>query len=283
MRRKSSSGRSGFPVVQSCGAVPVRPGHGLTALVLLPGNRESVHRRHPDRAGLRHGVLGPGDEHPTQNPLIPVNIATLKQGEEAIEKAKAASAQTPRERDWIAALDTYYRDLDTVDHQTRVLAYEKAMEELSLRYPDDSEATIFYALALNEATELSDKTYARQLKAGAMLKQVFAQQPDHPGVAHYIIHSYDYEPLVARALPAARHYAAIAPSAPHALHMPSHIFSVLGLWSRYVITSDTAAEAVLQGVRGEAPPRPDHLAPPAGFPDPRAPAARARPGGQAHR
>ena len=107
---------------------------------------------------------------------------------------------------------------------------------------DDSEATIFYALALNEATELADKTYARQLKAGALLEQVFAQQPDHPGVAHYIIHSYDYEPLAVRALPAARHYAAIAPSAPHALHMPSHIFSMLGLWHD-VITSNTAAEA----------------------------------------
>ena len=186
-----------------------------------------------------------------QNPLIPVNIETLKQGAEAIEKAKAASAPTQRERDWIAALDTYYRDLDTVDHQTRVLAYEKAMEQLSLRYPSDSEATIFYALALNEATELADKTYARQLKAGAILEQVFAQQPDHPGVAHYIIHSYDYEPLAARALPAARHYAAIAPSAPHALHMPSHIFSMLGLWHD-VITSNTAAEAVLQGIRCEA-------------------------------
>lgn len=177
-----------------------------------------------------------------QNPMIPVNIATLKQGGEAIEKAKAASAPTERERDWIAALDTYYRDLDTVDHKTRVLAYEKAMEQLSLRYPDDSEATIFYALALNEATELSDKTYARQLKAGAMLEKVFAQQPDHPGVAHYILHSYDYEPLAARALPAARHYATIAPSAPHALHMPSHIFSMLGLWHD-VIKSNTAAEA----------------------------------------
>jgi hypothetical protein len=176
-----------------------------------------------------------------QNPLIPVNVATLKPGREAIEKATAASAPTPRERDWIAALDTYYRDLDTVDHQTRVLAYENAMGELSRRYPDDPEATIFYALALNEATELSDKTYTRQLKAGALLEQVFAQQPNHPGVAHYIIHSYDYEPLAARALPAARHYAAIAPSAPHALHMPSHIFTVLGLWSD-VITSNAAAE-----------------------------------------
>jgi hypothetical protein len=177
-----------------------------------------------------------------QNPLIPVNIATLKQGAEALEKAKAASAPTQRERDWITAIDTYYRDLDTADHQTRVLAYEKAMEQLSLRYPDDSEATIFYALALNEATDLSDKTYARQLKAGALLEQVFAQQPNHPGVAHYIIHSYDYEPLAARALPAARHYASIAPSASHALHMPSHIYSMLGLWHD-VITSNRAAEA----------------------------------------
>ena len=154
--------------MQSCGAGPVRLGYRHAALVLLPGDRESVHRRHGERARLRHGVLGPGDEHSSE-PLIPVPIATLKQGAEAIEKAKAASTPTQRERDWIAALDTYYRDLDTVDHKTRVLAYEKAMEQLSLQYPDDSEATIFYALALNEATELSDKTYARQLKAGAML------------------------------------------------------------------------------------------------------------------
>jgi len=177
-----------------------------------------------------------------QNPLIPVNITTLKPGWEAIEQAKAANPPTQRERDWIAALETYYRDFDTVDHKTRVLAYEQAMEQMFLRYPDDSEAAIFYALALNEATELSDKTYARQLKAGAMLEQVFAQRPNHPGVAHYIIHSYDFEPLAARALPAARHYAAIAPSAPHALHMPSHIFTVLGLWHD-VITSNMAAEA----------------------------------------
>jgi tetratricopeptide (TPR) repeat protein len=177
-----------------------------------------------------------------QNPLIPVNIATLKQGVEAMDKAKAASAPTQREQDWIAALDTYYRDLNTADHKTRVLAYEKAMEELSRRYPDDSEATIFYALALNEATDLADKTYARQLKAGALLEQMFAQQPDHPGVAHYIIHSYDFGPLAARTLPAARHYATIAPSTSHPLHMPSHIFSMLGLWHD-VITSNRAAEA----------------------------------------
>jgi hypothetical protein len=116
------------------------------------------------------------------------------------------------------------------------------MEQVYLRYPEDPEAAIFYALALNEATDHADKTYARQLKAGAILEKVFAQQPNHPGVAHYIIHSYDFPPLAMRGLVAARAYAAIAPSAPHALHMPSHVFSMLGYWQES-IPADTASLA----------------------------------------
>ena len=120
------------------------------------------------------------------------------------------------------------------------------MEQVYLRYPDDPEAAIFYALALNEAVDHSDKTYARQLKAGAILERVFAEQPDHPGVAHYLIHTYDFPPLAQQGLPAARRYAEIAPSSPHALHMPSHIFSMLGLWQESIqanLASTASAKA----------------------------------------
>jgi hypothetical protein len=165
-----------------------------------------------------------------QNPLIPVDIAALKRGWEAVEKAKDIGGKTPRERDYIAAMDVYFKDPEAGGYKQRVLAWESAMEQVYRRYPDDPEAAIFYALALNEATDHADKTYARQLKAGAILEKVFAQQPDHPGVAHYIIHSYDFVPLAPRGLPAAQQYAQIAPSSPHALHMPSHIFSMLGMW-----------------------------------------------------
>jgi hypothetical protein len=177
-----------------------------------------------------------------QNPLVPPDADALEPGRVAIERAKEAGAQTQRERDWIVALDSYYRDLRTVPHATRVLIYERAMEELYRKYPEDREAAVFYALAINEAVDYTDKTYERQLRAGAILEAVFARQPNHPGVAHYIIHSYDYAPLAERAVPAARHYAAVAPSAPHALHMPSHIFSILGLWEE-VIDSNLASEA----------------------------------------
>src|SRR5215470_5094152 len=176
------------------------------------------------------------------NPLIPLDVATLKKGWEAVEKAKAAGAKTQRERDYIAAMEVYYKDPEKGAGLARAQAYEKAMEQVYLSYPTDAEAAIFYALALNEATDYSDKTYTRQLKAGAILEKVLAQQPDHPGVAHYIIHSYDFPPLAQRGLPAARQYAAIAPSAPHALHMPSHIFSMVGLWQE-LIPADRASLA----------------------------------------
>ena len=136
-----------------------------------------------------------------------------------------------------------YKDWDKLDHGTRSLAYEKAMEKLYLRYPEDREAAVFYALALNMTVDLADKTYANQLKAAAILEKVFAQQPDHPGVAHYLIHSYDYPPLATRGLPAARSYAKIAPSVPHALHMPSHIFTQLGMWQESIESNRAAAAA----------------------------------------
>src|SRR2546429_298978 len=112
----------------------------------------------------------------------------------------------------------------------RAVAYRQAMEQLAARYPEDREAAVFYALALNATALPTDKTYADQLKAAAILETVFAVEPQHPGVAHYLIHSYDYPPIAEKGLNAARRYASIAPAAPHALHMPSHIFTRRGYW-----------------------------------------------------
>jgi hypothetical protein len=178
------------------------------------------------------------------NPLVPpFPTEALRRGWEAIQRAQTVPSQTQRERDWIAALGNFFRDYDKVDQHTRTLAYEAAMARLAEKYPDDAEAQIFYALALNEAVDLSDKTYARQLKAAAILERLEPRMPNHPGIAHYLIHSYDYPPLAERGLPAARHYAAVAPSAPHAVHMPSHIFSTLGLWQE-AIPCDLAADTL---------------------------------------
>jgi tetratricopeptide (TPR) repeat protein len=178
----------------------------------------------------------------------PPGPGDLKAGSAAVEKAKLVGAKTQRERDYISAIESLYKDSDKLDHRARVLRYEKAMDDLQIRYPDDPEARIFYALALL-ATSLNtsppDKTYAREKKAGAILEKIFVEQPEHPGVAHYIIHAYDYPPLAQRALDASRRYAKIAPDSPHALHMPSHIFTRLGLWQESIDSNlASAASAV---------------------------------------
>jgi hypothetical protein len=177
------------------------------------------------------------------NPLVlPLTAAVLKNGLEAVEKGKAIGSKTERERDWLAAIELYYKDYDKVDQTSRGLAYEKAMERLVQKYPDDPEAAIFYALALNETALPSDKTYANQLKAGAILEKVLASQPDHPGALHYLIHSYDYTPLAQRALAAANKYAKVAPAAQHAQHMPAHTYSMLGLWAQSVESNTKSLE-----------------------------------------
>ena len=169
------------------------------------------------------------------NPLVgPPNEAALKRGLASVENAKTIGAKTQRERDYINALELFYKDFGKLDHRKRVLAYEKAMERLYLTYSQDTEAAVFYALALNEAIDYEDKTYARQLKAAQILEKVRAREPEHPGVLHYLIHSYDFPPLASRGLNTAKHYALAAPSAPHALHMPSHVFSMLGMWEESV-------------------------------------------------
>ena len=177
------------------------------------------------------------------NPLGGPPVARdLQEGAAAVARAKAAGAKTQRELDYIAAIETFYKDADTVDHKTRAVAYEKAMEALAQKYPTDREASIFYALALNITLNPNDKTYANQLKAASILEAVFAEQPEHPGVAHYLIHSYDFPPIAQKGLPAARRYASIAPSAPHAQHMPSHIFTRLGYWQDSIDSNRVSAE-----------------------------------------
>jgi tetratricopeptide (TPR) repeat protein len=176
------------------------------------------------------------------NPLVgPFPGDVLKRGWEAIEKARASSQTTERESAWIEALAAFYQDYATAPQGTRTANYEAAMARLSARYPDDAEAVIFYALALNEAADPADKTYAKQLKAADMLEQLVSKYPNHPGIPHYIIHSYDYPELAARGAIAAARCAQLAPAAPHALHMPSHIFSTLGMWEE-VISSDRASD-----------------------------------------
>jgi Tfp pilus assembly protein PilF len=178
---------------------------------------------------------------------------SLAEGQGAAARAQAAGAKTPRERAYIAAVGELYKAYDTTDQRTRVLAYAQAMERVYRENPDDREAAAFYALALNQTALPTDKTYAQQLEAAAILEKLFAQAPDHPGLAHYIIHAYDHPPLASRALDAARRYAEIAPSAPHALHMPSHTFTRVGYWQESIDTNIKSAEsASREGTFGEA-------------------------------
>jgi tetratricopeptide (TPR) repeat protein len=171
----------------------------------------------------------------------PPSPAALKAGSEAVEKAMAASTKTEREKDYIAAIAAFYRDNDKLDHRTRALAYERAMEQVYLKYPEDREAGVFYALALDTTAPPTDKTYANQKKAAEILNKVWKEQPNHPGAVHYLIHSDDSAQFAQAGLDAAICYAKIAPDVPHALHMPSHIFTRLGMWQQS-IDSNTAAE-----------------------------------------
>jgi tetratricopeptide (TPR) repeat protein len=188
--------------------------------------------------------------HPIWAAPTPAEIA---RGKAAVEKAVAAGARTDREKAYVAAIETFFKDAETVDHRTRAVAYEKAMERVYQQFPDDREAAIFYSLALLGTAPPADKTYANQKKAGEILNRVLPQQPDHPGVAHYLIHSFDYPQLATLALPAARSYSKIAESSPHALHMPSHIFVRLGLWDDSIRANEDSAAAALAHIAKVAP------------------------------
>jgi Tfp pilus assembly protein PilF len=175
------------------------------------------------------------------NPHVAPPAKNLAEGAAALEKGRALSSKTQRERDYIDALRAMYADYDKVDHRTRVLAYLKAMEQLAQRYPNDDEAQIYYALALNVGASPSDKTYANQLKGAAILEKIWTRQPEHPGIAHYLIHLYDTPALAEKGLAAARRYAKVAPAAAHAQHMPSHIFTRLGYWQDSIASNIESA------------------------------------------
>ena len=174
------------------------------------------------------------------NPHVPTPAKNLAEGAASIAKGKAVGAKTQRERDYIDALAVIYVDYDKLGHFPRTQAYAKAMEQVAKRYPDDDEAQIHYALALNTSASPADKTYANQLKGAAILQPIFARQPRHPGVAHYLIHLYDYPPIAEKGLDAARAYAKIAPDAAHAQHMPSHIFTRVGYWKESIDSNKVA-------------------------------------------
>jgi hypothetical protein len=184
------------------------------------------------------------------NPHFPPPAPNLPLGLAAIQKAQAIGAKAERERDYIGALSRMYVDYEKIDHRTRVASYLKAMEALAGRYPDDDEAQIAYAITLNVAASPADKTYANQLKGAAILEPLFKRQPHHPGVAHYLIHLYDYPPIAEKGLDAAMRYSEIAPAAPHAQHMPSHIFTRVGYWKESIasnLASVKAAKADKEG------------------------------------
>jgi hypothetical protein len=236
-------GRVTFPV--SCSAAVQRPFERAVALLHSFWYLESlkaftaVTEADPDCA-MGYWGIALSLWYQVWSPPTP---AALRRGAEAIAKAKTATARTPREREYIAAAEAFFKDADTADHRTRVLAYEKAMGEVAARYPDDREAALFHALALQAAADPHDKTYARQKRSAEIAEKVFAAEPDHPGAAHYIIHGYDYPALASRGLGAAGRYAQFAPSVPHALHMPSHIYVLLGMWPEAVQSNVAAAAA----------------------------------------
>ena len=163
-----------------------------------------------------------------------------KEGWAAVEKAKQLGAKTQRERDYIGAVEVFFKDHDKVPFETRAAAYEKALEQLYVRYPEDSEAAVLYGFWLQVTADRNDQTFAQQLKSAAILEKVFAAQPRHPGAAHFLIHAYDFPAIAKHGLNAAKRYASIAPDSPHALHMPSHIFSRVGQWQDSIDTNARA-------------------------------------------
>jgi len=171
---------------------------------------------------------------------------TLQEGLAAAQTAQTIGARSDREREYIAAVALLYKDADTLDHRARTVAYEKAMERIYTKYPTDLEAAAFYALAVDQTALPTDKTYANQLKAAAILEKLYTVEPDHHGVTHYLIHSYDVSALAPRALPYARKYANLAPDAPHALHMPAHTFTRVGSWQESIDTNIRSHDVAMQ-------------------------------------
>jgi len=179
------------------------------------------------------------------NPFAPgaKDKGQLQAGRESVERGRTVGAKTERERMYVAAVGKLYIDYESTPQRARLIAYRDAMQEVAAKYPKDHEAQIFYALAIAASEDPEDKTYAGRLEAGAILEKLFEQEPEHPGLAHYIIHTYDVPALAGRALVAARRYSEIAPDAPHALHMPSHTFTRTGYWQESIDSNLAAAAA----------------------------------------
>ena len=179
------------------------------------------------------------------NPFAPgmKDNSQLQAGRESAERGKTVGAKTERERAYLGAVGKLYSDYEGTPQRARLIAYRDAMGEVAAKYPEDHEAQIFYALAIAASEDPADKTYAGRVKAGAILEKLFEQEPAHPGLAHYIIHTYDVPALAGRALVAARRYSEIAPDAPHALHMPSHTFTRTGYWQDSIDSNIAAAAA----------------------------------------
>ena len=175
----------------------------------------------------------------------------VERAQAAIEKGRQMGGKTQREKDYLEAVAAYWEDYANRNERQRALARSKAYEALAAKYPKDDEAQIFNALYLIAIQQASDQTYSNSLKAAAILEKQFAKYPNHPGVAHYLIHSYDAPPIAQKGVSSARRYAGIAPDAPHALHMPSHIFTRVGAWQDSVATNRRSADVALKGNEGD--------------------------------
>src|SRR4051794_21186367 len=195
------------------------------------------------RCGMAWWGVAMSNYHPVWP--SPYSPAELARGVAAAAKAKAVGAKTDREKAYIDAIAAFYNDVDHVDLNTRARAYEAAMQHVTAANPNDDEAAIFYGLSLiaHGMSQPTDKTYAYQKQAAEIFNRLLTTHPDHPGIAHYLIHSFDYPALAPLALNAAYAYAKIAPSSPHALHMPSHIFVRLGMWNETIDSNLKSANA----------------------------------------
>jgi tetratricopeptide (TPR) repeat protein len=200
---------------------------------------EEVAKADPDCAMAHWGVA----LSLLNNPHGPIPAPNLAPGLAAIKKAQAMGAKSQRERDYIDALALMYVDHDKLGHGPRIRAYLKAMEALAAKYPDDDEAQIAYAITLNTSASPADKSYAQQLKGAALLEPISKRLPQHPGVTHYLIHLYDYPETAGKGLDAANRYAKIAPDAPHAQHMPSHIYTRVGYWKESIASNAASVKA----------------------------------------
>ncbi|HSF45452.1 MAG TPA: hypothetical protein VLA58_05555, partial [Chitinophagaceae bacterium] len=185
----------------------------------------------------------------------PPTQSELEKGAKAITIAESIKQKSKIEGDYIAAMALFYKNWSSTDHRTRSMGFKNAMKRMYDNYPGNKEVAVFYALTLDATADLADKSYINQRKAGDILMSLYPEAQSHPGIVHYIIHTYDYPGLASLALPAARKYASIAPSSAHAQHMPSHIFIRLGLWdesirSNLASTASAKCYAENAGIKG---------------------------------